>query len=84
MLSTVETPKTAAARAHIAKIIADPGAKSRTDAQRKLRIHIVCILVAGTVSTILVMCHVAAPEILGFGPAAPSIAQEIFDRIFRL
>ena len=69
---------------HVAKVIADPGAKSRTDAQRKLRIHVICILVAGTVSTVLFLTHLSNPMILGFGPAAPSVAQEIFDRIFRL
>lgn len=85
MLSTVETTKTAtAAHAHVAKIIADPGAKSRTDAQRKIRIHVICILIAGTVSTMLFLTKLDNPMVLGFGPAAPSIVQEIFDRIFRL
>jgi hypothetical protein len=85
MLSTVETHKTTtAAREHVAKIVADPGAKSRTDAQRKLRIHVICILVAGTVSTVLFLTKLDNPMVLGFGPAAPSIVQEIFDRIFRL
>jgi hypothetical protein len=62
----------------------DESSKTTRDAQRKIRIHVVCILVAGSVSMILVTLHVAAPAILGFGPAVPSIAQEIFDRIFRL
>lgn len=85
MISTVETHKaTTAAAAHVAKVVADPGAKSRTDAQRKLRIHVICILVAGTVSTVLFLTKLDNPMVLGFGPAAPSIVQEIFDRIFRL
>ena len=85
MLTTVETHKTTTAvQSHVAKIQADPGAKSRTDAQRKLRIHVVCILIAGTVSTVLYLLHIGNAEVLGFGPAAPSIAQEMFDRIFRL
>ena len=62
----------------------DESSKSTRDAQRKIRIHVTCILVAGSVSMVLVMCHIAAPAVLGFGPAVPSIAQEIFDRIFRL
>ena len=57
---------------------------SATDAKRKLRIHLVCILIAGTVSVVLVACHIGSPIMLGYGPAAPSIAQEIFDRMFRL
>jgi hypothetical protein len=51
---------------------------------RKVRIHVVCIVLAGVVTMVLVQFHVASPILLGAGPAAPSIAQEIFDRIFRL
>jgi hypothetical protein len=85
MLSTVETHKTTTAvKSTVAKIQADPGAKSVTDASRKLRIHVICILVAGTISTVLYLLHIGNAEVLGFGPAAPSVGQEIFDRIFRL
>lgn len=68
----------------IAHAIADPTAKSITDAKRKIRIHVICIIIAGTVSTLLFSLHIADAPVLGFGPVAPSIAQEIFDRIFRL
>lgn len=68
----------------ISKVQSDPTAKSTADAQRKLRIHIICIMVAGAISTTLYILKIGNAEVLGFGPAAPSIAQEIFDRIFRL
>lgn len=63
---------------------ADATAKSVADAKRKLHIHVICIVVAGTVSTILFQMHIGNPVTLGFGPVAPSIVQEIFDRLFRL
>jgi hypothetical protein len=79
----IEDTKTRTA-AQVKAAQADASAKSIADAKRKIRIHVICILVAGTVSTILFALHVGNVEVLGFGPAAPSIAQEIFDRIYRL
>jgi hypothetical protein len=82
MATIISDTKTA--KSAVAKIQSDPTAKSVADAKRKLRIHLVCITVAGIVSTVLFSLHIGNAMVLGFGPAAPSIAQEIFDRIFRL
>jgi hypothetical protein len=51
---------------------------------RKLRIHITLIFLAGIATIILVELHVTSPVALGFGPAAPSAIQEIFDWIYHL
>jgi hypothetical protein len=78
----IEDTKTA--KSHVAKVVADPTAKSAADAARKLHIHIVCIIVAGTASVLLVALHVSSPIVLGYGPIVPSVVQEIMDWIFRL
>jgi hypothetical protein len=51
---------------------------------RKLRIHVALIMLAGLATVILVELHVTSPVVLGFGPAAPSAIQEIFDWIYHL
>jgi hypothetical protein len=51
---------------------------------RKLRIHISLIVLAGIATVILVELHVTSPIALGFGPAAPSALQELFDWIYHL
>jgi hypothetical protein len=63
---------------------ADPTAKSLSDAKRKIRIHVTCIIVAGIVSTILYQTHIGNALVLGMGPVGPSIIQEVFDRLLRL
>jgi hypothetical protein len=80
IISDTKTTKTS----RIAAAKSDPTAKSLADAKRKLHIHVVCILVAGTVATVLFQLRIGNATVLGFGPVAPSIAQELFDRIFRL
>lgn len=79
----IEDTKTRTA-ASVKAAHADATAKSVADAKRKLHIHVVCILVAGTVATVLFSLHIGNAMTLGFGPVAPSIVQEMFDRIFRL
>jgi hypothetical protein len=51
---------------------------------RKLRIHVSLIVLAGIATVILVELHVTSPIALGFGPAAPSALQELFDWIYHL
>jgi len=51
---------------------------------RKLRIHVSLIILAGIATVILVELHVSNPIALGFGPAAPSAIQELFDWIYHL
>ena len=51
---------------------------------RKLRIHVCLIVLAGVATVILVELHITNPVALGFGPAAPSAIQEIFDWIYHL
>jgi hypothetical protein len=51
---------------------------------RKLRIHVSLIILAGIATVILVELHVTSPIALGFGPAAPSALQELFDWIYHL
>lgn len=58
--------------------------KSRAEASRKLRIHVVCIAIGATISFVLFALHIDNPALLGFTPASPSIVQEICDRIFEL
>ncbi len=62
----------------------DPTAHSTADAKRKLHIHVTCIIIAGVISTIIFQLHISNASVLGFGPIAPSIVQEVFDRIFRI
>jgi hypothetical protein len=56
----------------------------RGQVNRKLRIHVALIILAGVATVILVELHVTSPIALGFGPAAPSAIQEIFDWIYHL
>jgi hypothetical protein len=51
---------------------------------RKLRIHIALIVLASVATIILIELHVTSPVALGFGPAAPSALQEMFDWIYHL
>lgn len=73
---------TPATESELHKIIDPVGpVAEKNRAQTKVRIHIVLIFIAGTVSTTLYIVHAANPALLGFGPVFPSIIQEIVDRI---
>jgi hypothetical protein len=50
-------------------------------AHLKVRTHITLIVLSGSISTVLYIVHAADPMLLGFAPIAPSIVQEIIDRI---
>jgi len=80
----IEDTKTSQTKLHTAIQSRQCSDHTAADARRKMRIHVICILVAGTVSVILVACKIGSPLVLGYGPAAPSIVQELFDRMFRL
>jgi hypothetical protein len=56
----------------------------RGQVNRKIRIHVCLIFLAGIATVILVELKVTNPIALGFGPAAPSAIQELFDWIYHL
>jgi hypothetical protein len=72
--------KTAEIKKTVKKISA-PCQDDKRRAQVKLRIHVICILVAGTVSFCLYANHIGTPVLNSFGPVFPSFVQELCDRI---
>ncbi len=75
--------KPAAVKAEIKKIdkpidASDAAAKR---AQVKIRVHLVCITIAGIISFALYANHIGTPILNSFGPIFPSVIQELLDRI---
>jgi hypothetical protein len=79
--TTHEIPTKYTAR-HATKVVKTD--TERGSVNRKVRIHVALICLAGIATVILVELHVTNPIALGFGPAAPSAIQEIFDWIYHL